>query len=196
MSIITTAVILILIMDPIGNLASFRTMVHHIPPRRRSWIVLREMLIALIAMVLFHYIGEYVLGMLGISEPTVRLTSGIILFLIALRILFPTKDSLRSNITQEEPFVVPLAIPLIAGPALLATIMLYSITEPSQLAMLAAIIIAWVVSSVILLLSEPLFKLLGNNGLVAFERLLAMVLILLAIQRTLEGVQQFLALQH
>jgi multiple antibiotic resistance protein len=181
-------------MDPVGNLSSYRTMVEKTNPKRRRWIVLREMLIALAAMLLFNFIGEYVLSLLQIKEPTVRIASGVILFLIAIKILFPSENSLRANIAAEEPYVTPLAIPLIAGPAVLATIMLYAITEPSQTFLITAIVCAWLLAVFILLLAEPIHNYLGDNGLNACERVLGMILILLAIQRTLEGVKQFIPL--
>lgn len=191
MTLFSIALILFLIMDPVGNVGSYLQMVNDLPVKRRKWIVLREMLIALAFMILFNYIGEFIFYLLGLSETTVRLSSGVILFLVAVKILFPAHDSLRSNLPKGEPFIIPLAIPLIAGPSLLATIMLFARLEPSQLVMLGAIVIAWLVAVGVLLLAEPLQRILGNNGLLACERLMGMVLVLLAVQRFLEGIILF-----
>lgn len=191
MSIVTLSVILFLLMDPLGNLASYLYMVDGIHTARRRVIVLREMAIALAAMLIFYMLGEFVLSTLKISEPAVRITSGVILFLIALKILFPSRDSLRANLPKGEPFVTPLAIPLVAGPALLATIMLFAISEQAQAPLIGAILIAWIASTLVFLFATPINRLLGQNGLNAFERMLGMVLVLLAIQRTLEGIQIF-----
>jgi multiple antibiotic resistance protein len=194
MSLLSITLVLFLIMDPVGNVGSFLSLVKEIDPKKVRWIVIREMLIALVTMIAFNYLGEFIFQLLGISEITVRLASGVILFLIAIKILFPTSDSLRANLPQGEPFIVPIAIPLIAGPSLLATIMLYAHMEPSQPLMLTAILIAWFAAIVVLLCSSFLKKYLGNNGLIACERLMGMVLVLLATQRFFEGLQQFIKL--
>lgn len=193
MEFFSVALMLFLIMDPVGNVSAFLNMVKDIPTSQRSWIVLREMLIALVAMLVFNFIGEYIFNILHLSETTVHLSAGLILFLVALKILFPTIDSPRNNLPEGEPFVIPLAIPLIAGPSLLATIMLFAHMEPSIPLMLGAILSAWAAAVVVLLFAPQLKKYLGSNGLIACERLMGMVLILLAIQRFSEGVKLFVA---
>ena len=192
MSVLSISLVLFLIMDPIGNVPSFLTMVKGIEPKRQTMIVFREMLIALFFMILFNYAGEYIFAWLQVSETTVRISSGVILFIFAIQILFPQRLGIRDKIPEEEPFIIPLAIPLIAGPALLATIMLYARMEKSQHTMLIAILVAWAASVVVLLSSRFLSRSLGMNGLIACEKLMGMVLILLAIQRFLDGIGQFI----
>lgn len=191
MSFFNLTIILLLIMDPLGNINSYLSLVKEIDPKRQRWIVLREMLIALVAMIGFNYLGEYIFHILELSETTVRLSSGIILFLIAVKILFTAPDNPRSNLPKGEPFVFPLAIPLIAGPGLLATIMLFAHLEPYQSVMLGAILIAWFISVVVLFFSGTIKRILGQNGLMACERLIGMVLVLIAVQRFLEGIFLF-----
>lgn len=191
MTFLNLVVILFLIMDPIGNISSFINQLQEIPPAKRKRVILREMLIALALMIIFNYIGEYIFTVLSVSETTVRIASGVILFLVAIKILFPSIDSIRANLPSGEPFLTPLAVPLIAGPSLLATIMLFAKLEPSQTYMLVAILIAWGLAVGVLLAGSRLQKILGNNGLMASERLMGMLLALLAIQRFLEGIQQF-----
>lgn len=191
MNLFSLIIILFLIMDPIGNISSFQTLLKDLPKQKRRKIIVREMLIALAAMVLFNFVGEYIFLVLDINETTVQLASGVILFLVAIKILFPSVDSLRANLPAGEPFITPLAIPLIAGPSLLATIMLFARLEPSQPLMLAAILIAWLMAVAVLLLGSRLQNILGTNGLMACERLMGMVLVMLAIQRFAEGLQQF-----
>lgn len=193
MSVLSVALVLFLIMDPIGNLSSYLSLTKDLDPKRHRTIVFREMLIALAVMIGFNYLGEFIFGILGISEITVRIASGVILFLIAIKILFTAPDSLRANLPRGEPFLFPLAIPLLVGPALMATIMLYAHLEPYQSVMLAAIFIAWLTSGLILYFSPTIKKFLGQNGLMACERLIGMVLVLLAIQRFLEGILLFWA---
>ena len=191
MSLLTISLVLFLIMDPIGNVSSFLKMVRGIDPKKQSAIVLREMLIALLVMLLFNFAGEYIFHWLQVSEATVRLSSGVILFLVSVQILFPKLNGIRESVPEEEPFIIPLAIPLITGPSLLATIMLYARIVESVPVMLFAILIAWSASVAILLSSRLLFRSLGVNGLMACEKLMGMVLVLLAVQRFLDGVSQF-----
>jgi len=194
MSLLSVTLALFLIMDPLGNVSSYLSLVDGIDPKKQKYIVIREMLIALATMIVFNYLGEVIFSVLHLSETTVRIASGVILFLIAIKIIFPAPDSLRANLPNGEPFVIPLAIPLIAGPSLLATILLYANLEPSQPIMLAAILLAWLGAVSILLCARFFQRVLTNNGLMACERLMGMVLILLAIQRFGEGIQQFVAL--
>jgi multiple antibiotic resistance protein len=191
MNLFSLTVILFLIMDPIGNISSFLSQLKEVPLERKKKIILREMLIALAAMLLFNFIGEYIFNILEISDTTVKLASGAILFLVAIKILFPSVDSLRANLPAGEPFITPLAIPLIAGPSLLATVMLFARLEPSLTIMLAAILISWLLASAVLLFGSRLQQLIGTNGLMACERLMGMVLVMLAIQRFAEGLQHF-----
>ncbi len=191
MSLFTVAIVLFLIMDPIGNISSFLKMIEGMDKKKQNYIIMREMLIALIIMIAFNYIGEVIFSLLQLSETTVRISSGIILFLVALQILFPDLNSIRSNLPKDEPFVIPLAVPLVAGPSLVATIMLYAHMENSQGLMLSAIFIAWLAACAILMSSRFLSRVIGKNGLLALEKLMGMILILLAIQRFLDGIKVF-----
>lgn len=193
MSLLSVTLVLFLIMDPVGNISSYLSLVKEISPSRQRIVLIREMGIALIAMLAFNFLGEFIFYFLEVSETTVRLASGVILFLIAIKILFPSTNGLRSNLPKGEPFIVPLAIPLIAGPSLLATIMLYAHLEPSQPIMLEAILIAWLCAFIVLLFAPFLHRMLGNNGLIACEKLMGMVLVIMAIQRFMEGIQLFIA---
>lgn len=193
MTLFTLATILFLIMDPIGNISSSLALMHDLPAKRRRFVIIREMLIALAIMLFFCFVGEYIFNVLEVSETTLRLASGAILFLVAIKILFPSIDSLRANLPAGEPFITPLAVPLVAGPSLLATIMLFAHLIPSQLTMLGAIFSAWIAALIILLSGSRLQRVVGTNGLMACERLMGMILIMLAIQRFLEGLKQFVA---
>jgi multiple antibiotic resistance protein len=191
MSLLSITLVLLLIMDPLGNLSSSLSMVNELKPDKQHKVIIREMLVALGLMLFFNYLGEYIFNFLGLSETTVRLSSGVILFLVAIKILFTASDSPRANLPKGEPFIFPLAVPLIAGPALLATIMLYAHIESSQSIMIFAILIAWFVSGLILYFGNPIKKVLGMNGLLASERLIGMILVLVAVQRFLEGIILF-----
>lgn len=179
-------------MDPIGNVGSFLAMTRNVSPRRLPYIVFREMLIALGTMIAFYVISNAFFYFLQLSETAVWCSSGVILFLTAIKILFPATNSLRSNLPEEEPFIVPFAIPLIAGPSLLATIMLYAHMESCRPMVVTAILLAWMCSVTLLLLAPKLKSYLGANGLTACERLTGMVLVMIAIQRFMEGIRLFI----
>jgi len=192
MTLLSIVMILVLITDPIGSISSFEDALAHIKGPQRKAIIVREMLFALGVMVFFNFIGEVILDIFKLSETTVRLTSGIILFLGALRILFPPADEEGLASDEGTPFIVPLAIPTIASPALLATIMLFAHIIPGNAIMLSAIGISWLISVTILLSSGLLKRVIGKSGLMACERLMGMVLILLAIQRFMDGIDSFI----
>ncbi|MFA6915354.1 MAG: MarC family protein [Parachlamydiales bacterium] len=191
MNLFTVIVILFLIMDPFGNISSFQKLMQYVPAERRNKVILREMVFALILMLLFNIIGEGIFYALDLSELTVRVASGTILFLTAIKILFPTMDSPRANLPNEEPYLIPLAIPLIAGPSALATIMLFAHVDTTFVEMNIAIFVSWALALGVLLSGKKLHELVGDNGLLAFEKLMGMILVMLAIQRFAEGIQQF-----
>ena len=165
MSLIPIALVLFLIMDPFGSVASFYKMVGHFPRKRQMTILLREMSIVLLLAYVFLFLGDVIFLFLGISETTARLSSGVILFLVALGILFRGGNYIRGKVKEgEEPFIIPLAIPLIAGPGFLATIMLYSNIQPDNGILLLAVLISWVFCFMVLALSPELMRILGVNG--------------------------------
>lgn len=192
MTLLFLTIILFLIIDPIGNVPTYLKLLKKYPKEKQTKIAIREMVIALAVLIFFNELGEVLFTVLGLSEIGLRIASGIILFLIGLKTLFPGQGGIRNQEYPEEPFIFPLAIPLIAGPGVLATIMLYAHLEPSQPLMLLAIFMAWAASSTILFFSPFFLRVLGTNGLAAAERLIGMVLVLISIQRIATGIQLFL----
>ncbi len=195
---ISATVLLLLIMDPLGNLPIFMSVLRHLEPRRRRIIIIRELLIALFIMLLFLFTGEKILTFLNLRAETVSISGGIILFLIAIKMIFPGPGDSSSGSglpVGEEPFLVPLAIPLVAGPSLLATLMLMSHQYPGSSGMLVlALLLAWAITSTILLLSGVFLRLLGDKGVNALERLMGLILIMLATQMFLDGIRAYLRL--
>ncbi|WP_147200160.1 YhgN family NAAT transporter [Pantoea sp. MBD-2R] len=191
---ISATVLLLLIMDPLGNLPIFMSVLKHLEPKRRRVVLIREMLIALVIMLLFLFAGEKILAFLNLRTETVSISGGIILFLIAIKMIFPSQESSSSGLPAgEEPFLVPLAIPLVAGPSLLATLMLLSHQYPDQLThLVGALLIAWGATVTILLLSGLFLRLLGEKGVNALERLMGLILIMLATQMFLDGIRAYL----
>lgn len=185
---------LFILMDPIGNVPVYVTILQKIDPKRQKIIIFRELLIALFIMISFVYIGEPLLDLLKVDKATVAISGGIILFLIAIKMVFPPKQD--RLVSSKEPFIVPLAIPLVAGPATLAAIMIYSHKVGHLGILLFAIISAWAATLFILLLAPLLKKVLGERGVLALERLMGLILSLMSVQMFLEGIQAFLNAKH
>lgn len=192
--IITATVLLFLIMDPLGNLPIFMSVLKHTEPKRRRAIMIRELLIALTLMLVFLFAGEKILSFLNLRAETVSISGGIILFLIAIKMIFPGNEGNASGLPAgEEPFIVPLAIPLVAGPSLLATLMLLSHQYPNQMGHLViALLLAWGGTVIILLQSSLFLRLLGEKGVNALERLMGLVLVMIATQMFLDGIRAWM----
>jgi multiple antibiotic resistance protein len=195
MDIFAAATLLFLVMDPLGNIPLFLSVLKQVPEERRRLVLRRELLIAYLVLLIFLVLGPYILSFLHVSQEAIRIGGGIVLFLIAIKMVFPKEGGLLGKTPDGEPFIVPLAIPLIAGPSSLAMIMLMRKSAEGQwLDMWLAVTAAWVVSALILLASRRLYVLLGERGLIAIERLMGMVLIIMAVQMLLEGTAEYLNL--
>jgi len=183
---------LVLVMDPFGAIPVFLSLLGRMEPRRRRIVILREMLIALGVLILFLLFGRYILAGLHISEPALSMAGGVILLLIAIRMIFPPSGQAQEAVEENEPVIVPLAVPLIAGPSAIATVTLISTRYPGAVGRwLAALAGAWAVSLVVLLSSELLGRILGTRVIKAIERLMGMILTTLAVQMLLSGLQEF-----
>lgn len=193
MELISAVVTLFLVMDPLGNVPLFLSVLKTVPQERRRIVLMREIGFAYVILVIFLFAGDYLLRFLGLEQQAVTIAGGIVLFLIALRMIFPAEGSLVGPSIEGEPFVVPLAIPLVAGPSALATLLLLQSATPSSTGpLLLALTIAWAVSGAILLSSTFLYRLLGERGLTAMERLMGMLLVMVAVQMLLDGVNAFM----
>jgi len=194
MTIFSAAILLFFVMDPIGNIPLFLAALGPVDPARRARVVGRELFIAYALLVGFLFAGRPLLAALHISEPALTVAGGIVLFLIAIRMTFPAAHGPLGERVEGEPFVVPLAVPYVAGPSALATVLLLTSREPGRTQeWFAAVSIAWVASAVILLCSARLARVLGEKGITAVERLMGMVLVASAVQMFLDGVRKALA---
>jgi len=161
---------------------------------RKRWVIARELVIALGVLVFFLLCGRFVLGLLQISEPSLGVAGGIVLFLIALKMIFHGPEAMMGKNPEGEPFIVPLAIPLVAGPSAISMVLILATREPGRLLEWAvALVCAWAASSVILLFSVGLARFFGERGLVALERLMGLLLTVIAVQMFLTGLKHFLA---
>lgn len=192
MTIISATLLLILIFDPIGNIPTFVALLSRVEKQRRRRVLIRELLIALIALIVFLCAGHHFLRVLNIDQEALSLAGGIILFLIALRMIFPQKGGIFGEDTTDEPYLVPLAIPLIAGPSAMATILIFMQDNPEQwFKWTAAVFIAWLTTSVVLFFSEYLCRIISRRTLMAIERLFGMILTVIAVQMVLKGIRAF-----
>lgn len=188
------ALMLFLIMDPLGNIPVVLSILKKVDPARRIKVLLRELVIALILMLIFLYSGSALLKLLSLSKEAVSISGGLVLLIIAIRMIFPSRGGVMGDDEDDsEPLVVPLATPMIAGPSILATLVLLAESEPSRsVDWLIALLISWMATAVILIAGQSLYRLLGKRGLKAIERLMGMILISIAVQMLING---FLAIQ-
>jgi MarC family membrane protein len=191
-SFASAVVILLLVMDPIGNIPLFVSLLRNVDPARRTRIIVRECAIAFVVLLGFVFFGRWILGLLGLSEPSLSIAGGVILFLIALRMIFRRPEGVFGDTVNDEPFIVPLAIPAIAGPAAIATVVLLVSRAPQRLPeWFAAVTVAMLITLAVLVFAERLSKLAGDRGLMAFERLMGLILTAIAVEMLLRGIETF-----
>lgn len=194
MDIAAAVITLFLTMDPLGNIPLFLSVLKSVRPERRRRILLREILLAYLVLLAFLFFGSYLLQFLQLEQDTISIAGGIVLFLIAVRMIFPRERFGESDELEGEPFLVPLAVPLIAGPSTLAVLLLLQRSSSGQpVALLVALTIAWVASAAVLLSSTFLYRILRERGLIAIERLMGMVLVMMSVQMFMNGIRDFLA---
>jgi multiple antibiotic resistance protein len=194
MDLSSAVITLILIIDPLGNIPLFLSVLRHVDPARRRAVLLREIGFAYLVLLGFLFAGQYLMRFLRLEPETISVSGGIVLFLIALRMIFPGEKSLIGDQVEGEPFLVPLAIPLFAGPSTLAALLLLERAAPDHLgSLLVAMSIAWAISGAILLSSTFFYRVLRERGLVAMERLMGMLLVMIAVQMLMNGIARFMA---
>lgn len=194
MTIVSAGIMLFLVLDPLGNVPFFLSILKEVPPRRRRWVMVRELLIALGLLVTFLLGGRKLLAIMQLRQEAISMAGGIVLFLIAIKMVFPPKDGgIFGPPGHGEPFIVPLAIPGVAGPSALAAVLLLTSTQPGRMVEWGvALLVAWAATAAILLASTWLFKLLGESVLIALERVMGMLLIALSVQMFLGGLEAYL----
>ncbi|MEZ4701109.1 MAG: YhgN family NAAT transporter [Rhodothermales bacterium] len=190
-SIWSAAVVLLFIMDPLGNIPVMLSILKDIDPARRQKIIVRELFIALAILLIFLFSGQKILDFLHLQQESVTIAGGIVLLIIGLRMIFPNKEGVMGHsAVGGEPFIVPLAVPMIAGPSALAMLILMVRSAPGQMTnWFYALMIAWALTSVALLGAPLLYRVLRDRGLAAIERLMGMLLVMMAVQMLLNGLK-------
>ena len=193
MTIAAAALLLFLILDPLGNIPVFLSLLKGLPPARQRVVIVRELLIALGVLMLFLWTGRFLLELMHLRQESVSIAGGIILFLIGLRMIFPSADGIMGEQPEGEPFIVPMAIPMIAGPSGMAAVMLLGSQEPGRMgAWSLALAIAWAATAIILFSATYLQKWLGTRVLTAIDRLMGMVIVAISVQMLLDGIASYL----
>ena len=190
MTVFSAIFLIFIIMDPIGNVPVFLSILKNVPVERRRRIIIRELLIALIVLLFFMFIGRHILQSLQIEESSLGIAGGIMLFLIAIKMIFPGASAMLAHDEKVEPLVVPLAVPLLAGPSAIAAVILLMAQEPTRWPeWILALVVAWLIAGFILLSSESLSRKLGERALLAIERLMGILLILVSVDLILDGIK-------
>ena len=187
----SATILLLLITDPFGNIPIFVNALRGVAPERRMWVILREVLIAFLLLLAFMFIGDGFLRLMNLSDLSLQIAGAVVMFLIALRMVFPS-DQPESAPLKGEPLIVPLAIPALAGPSALATVMLLVSQAPTRrLEWIAALCVTMAVCAVVLVLSERIQRIAGDRVMMAFERLMGLILVAIAVEMLLRGIKAF-----
>lgn len=193
MTTLSAALLLFLILDPLGNIPVFLGLLKPLPPARRRIVLARELLIALGVLLAFLWGGKYVLEAMHLRQESVSIAGGIVLFLIGLKMVFPSAEGMFGEVPDGEPFIVPMAIPLVAGPSGMAAVMLLGSQEPGRMGdWTLALVLAWLGTAALLFSATSLYKVLGMRVLTAVERLMGMLLVAISVQMLLDGVSAYL----
>lgn len=194
MEVVSAAILLFLIMDPLGNVPVFLSLLKTLPEPRRRVVLARELLIALVVLLVFLYSGQKLLELLHLRQESVSIAGGIVLFLIGIRMVFPTREGVFGDLPEGEPFIVPMAIPCIAGPSTIAALLLLGNDGSGRyVEWTIALVAAWLASAIILFAATALYRWLGERTLSALERLMGMLLVAISVQMFLDGVKNYLA---
>ena len=188
----SATILLLLITDPLGNIPIFANALRHVAPERRAFVILREVLIAFLLLLAFMFVGDRFLRVMNLSELSLQIAGAVILFLIALRMIFPDERPVTEPL-QGEPLIVPLAIPALAGPSALATVLLLVSQAPARrMEWVAALRVTMAVCAVVLVLAERIQRVLGDRLVTAFERLMGLILVAISVEMLLRGIQLFI----
>jgi MarC family membrane protein len=190
---LSAAVVIALVIDPFGNVPLVNAMLADVAPARRRLVIVRECAIAFAILAIFMTFGRSFLELMHLSQTAVSIAGGVILFMIAIRMVFAHPEGALGGPQRGEPLIVPLAVPLIAGPSALATVMLMASREPEKIGMWwAALTAALLLTTIVLLAGARLQALLGERAMQAIERLLGLILTAVAVEMLLGGIRAFI----
>ncbi len=191
-SFLSAFILLLLVLDPLGSLPVFIPIMRDVPATRRRWVALREVGIAFAVLFAFMFFGDAFLRVMRLSERSLEVAGGVILLMVSIRMIFSHADGVYGTSEGKEPFVFPLAIPLLAGPSAMATVLLLASRQPERvMSWVGALSCAMLVSGAVLLLCEHLRRLLGDSVVAALEKLMGLVLTAIAVEMILAGLKRY-----
>lgn len=193
-SILSTALLLMFVLDPFGNIPVLLSLLKDMDDRKRYRIILREVIIGLVILLLFLFFGENFMKVFHLETAAVTIAGGVIFFIFGIKMIFPSEKGGGAFTADADPLVVPIALPMIAGPSALATLLVLSNSHPGKtLELFYALVIAWGASSVLFMVAPMLYKLMKDKGLTAMERLMGMLLLIMSVQMFIDGIRGVLA---
>ena len=185
-------ILLLLVLDPLGSLPVFIPVMRGVAPERRAWVATREVGIAFGVLVVFMLLGQGFLQVMRLSERSLEVAGGVILLMVAIRMIFSHEGGVYGVPAGREPMIFPLAVPLLAGPSAMATVLLLASRQPDRmLSWVVALAGAMAVSAAVLLLCEPIRRLLGDSVVSALEKLMGLVLTAIAVEMILAGLKRY-----
>ncbi|MEP0073277.1 MAG: MarC family protein [Marinomonas sp.] len=191
-SILSATLLFLFVIDPFGNIPILLSVMKGVAQKRQYQIVIRDGLIGLLILVAFLFFGAEFLKVLHLETESISIAGGVVLFVIALKMIFPSALD-QKNTNAVEPFIVPISIPMLAGPSTLATLLVMVKSFPEeQNALLISVLAAWGISVVILAMAPLLNRLLKEKGLAALERLMGMLLLMMSVQMLVNGVRSLI----
>lgn len=191
MDFAATTLLLFIVLDPLGNIPLYLSQLRVVPQSRRRYVAMREMGIAYLVLLFFFFAGAAFMKVLALDIAALKISGGVVLFLIALRMIFPTPGGIFGGSgLNAEPFIVPLAVPAVAGPGALSVVLLLREANPSEtLTLFGALSVAWLASALILGGATRLQRLLRDEGILAVERLMGLLLVIIAVQMFLDALR-------
>ncbi len=191
-SFLSIALTLFFVIDALGNIPTYLTLLESIQRKQRRWVVTRELAASLVFFFLFFLLGRWLTVLLQIDPNTVTISGGVVLFIVALRLIFVSQDVDSPRWYPSVPFLVPIAVPLIASPSFFAVLMIFAENNSSDLMVIGAMLCAWLVSALIYIFAQPILKLFKPTGLLAVQRFMGLLLTVIAIQKILYGLESIL----
>ncbi|GIX23620.1 MULTISPECIES: MarC family protein [Caldimonas] len=189
---LSALILLLLVLDPFGSLPIFISVLRGVPPERRTRVAVREVMIAFGVLLVFMFTGQAFLDLMHLSERSLEVAGGVILLIIAIRMIFASGGEIYAAGTGREPFIFPLAVPLLAGPSAMATVLLLASRQPERLIeWVGALSAAMLVCGAVLLAADRLRRLLGDSMVSAIEKLMGLVLTAIAVEMILAGLKRY-----
>jgi len=191
-TLLSAFIVLLLVLDPLGSLPVFIPIMRDVPPARRTWVALREVGLAFVVLAAFMFLGEGFLRVMHLSERSLEVAGGVILLMVAIRMIFSHEGGVYGVPEGREPLIFPLAVPLLAGPSAMATVLLLASRQPERMmSWLGALAGAMAVSGVVLLACDRIRRWVGDSVVAAVEKLMGLVLTAVAVEMILAGLKHY-----